>query len=438
MLGRLDLSRDKDSGILIDFLNKRNIGENEELTSRVSEIIRDIRLFGDAKLFYYTKLFDCMDVDEKNIKVSERDIDEAYKRAEPAMLCTIRKACSNIKEYHEKQKTNEYFIRRGNSTVLGQLTRPLEKVGIYVPGGRAPLPSSVLMNAIPAKIAGVGNIIMATPPKNEGINDYVLIAAKEAGVDSIYRMGGAQAIAAMAYGTDSIPRVDKITGPGNDYVALAKKLVYGACDIDMIAGPSEICIIADENARPDYIAADLLSQAEHDPNAALFLITTKSNVIDEVEKALKKQLLKISRRDVAAEAIARNGKAILTEDMDNAIETANIIAPEHLELMISEGGGYVSKIKNAGAIFIGDHSPEPAGDYLAGTNHVLPTCGTARFSSPLGVRDFVKCISYINYGREDLRSDMGDIIRFAMCEGLDAHAASVSIRFGEKNDRKTC
>ncbi len=438
MLARMDLSGDKDLGMLIEFLNKRNIGEDKELTDRVAEIIRDVRLYGDEKLFYYTKLFDGIDLDKKNIKVSEGEIDAAYARAAPAMLQTIRKACSNIREYHEKQKVEEYFIRRGKSTLLGQLIRPLDTVGIYVPGGRAPLPSSVLMNAIPARLAGVRKIVMATPPKKEGVNDYVLIAAKEAGVDEIYTMGGAQAIAAMAYGTGSIPRVDKITGPGNDYVALAKKLVYGACDIDMIAGPSEICIIADKDAKPDYIAADLLSQAEHDPNAALFLITTEKCMMDKVDEALKEQLPGISRRDVAAEAISRNGLSILAEDVDDAIRTADIIAPEHLELMVVDGEKYLTKIKNAGAIFMGDHSPEPAGDYLAGTNHVLPTCGTARFSSPLGLRDFVKCISYIKYSREDLGDDMEDIARFAMCEGLDAHAASVRIRFGVKNDRKTC
>jgi histidinol dehydrogenase len=397
----------------------------------VDDILSDVREFGDSKLFEYTKRFDGVSIDSSNIRITGREISDAYDRISPALLGTIRKAAENIREYHKKQLLEGFCHIKGAGSRLGQIVRPLETVGIYVPGGSAPLPSSVLMNAVPAKIAGVKRIIMATPPKPNGIDPAVLVAAGEAGVDEIYGIGGAQAIAAMAYGTESVPRVDKITGPGNEYVAAAKRAVFGICGIDMVAGPSEICIIADSSADPGYIAADMLSQAEHGAGASSVLISTDRELIDDVINMLEKQLRQLSRKGTAGISLETNGALVYAQDADQALELANIMAPEHLEMLFADADAYVDKVKNAGAVFIGEYSPEPLGDYFAGCDHILPTSGTARFFSPLSVYDFQKRISYINYSREDLYSDKDDIIRFALCEGLDAHANSIRIRFGE-------
>lgn len=434
MLKVFDYGIEGDRMRLKSFIEKRAEGPGPDVTERALKITEDVRIFKDSKLFEYTRKFDGVDLNSSNIRVTEEEIEKACANTAPELTETIRKAAENIRSFHEKQIRGTFLFNKGKGSELGWIIRPIDTVGIYVPGGTAPLPSSVLMNAIPAKIAGVRRIIMVTPPKRNGVDASILAAAKEAGVDEIYRIGGAQAIAALAYGTESVPKVDKITGPGNDYVTAAKRIVCGICGIDMTAGPSEICIVADRFSNRRFIAADMLSQAEHDPNAAAYVITTDRGSISVIEDNIREQLKKLSRKDTAASAIAKNGIAVCTADIEEALEVANSIAPEHLELVFENAEKYIGYVRNAGAVFIGEFSPEPAGDYIAGTNHVLPTCGTARFSSALSVDDFVKKISYIKYTREELYDEKDHIVRFAGCEGLDAHARSIAIRFGEQDD----
>ena len=419
---------------LFDLIRKRNIQTSDEITKKVNEIVDDVRKYKDAAVFDLTYRFDKVSLDASSVRVNKREIEEAYSKVDDALIKTIKKASSNIREYHENQLQKGFLFNKGKNSSVGQIVRPLEIVGIYVPGGTAPLPSSVLMNAIPAKVAGVKRIIMSTPPKNEGLDPALLIAANEAGVDEIFKVGGAQAIAAMAYGTETIPKVDKITGPGNVYVVTAKRIVFGICDIDIIAGPSEICIIADDKSNKEFIAADMLSQAEHDTDSASFLITTEKDVASQLINLINDQLGELNRKKIAKEAIDANGVIIYAKDISEAIEISNMIAPEHLELFFQNADDHIDKIRNAGAVFIGEYSPEPLGDYYAGSNHVLPTSGTARFSSPLGVYDFLKKISYINYSKQDLKDAKENIVRFAEYEGLGAHANSISIRFGEDDD----
>ena len=435
MLKIFDMKKMEEKAALYRYLKDRNSGIDPVIYEKAVRIIKDVKDQGDLKLFEYTLEFDGVELDAKSLVVTEGMIDLAYEKADPEMIDIIKRAAGNIRTYHEKQLSKGYMYQQGNGSVLGQMIRPLEKVGIYIPGGTAPLISSVLMNAIPAKLAGVGKIIMAVPPKKEGLSKYLLIAAREAGVDEIYTMGGAQAIAALAYGTKTVPAVDKITGPGNAYVAAAKKIVFGVCGIDMIAGPSEICIIADNSSDPGYIAADLLSQAEHDTDSSVYLITSDKTLIDKVMDEIENRLLNLERKEIAKKALSDNGYAVLVNDMDEALDIANLIAPEHLELVMDEPDKYVSSVTNAGAVFVGRYTPEAVGDYYAGANHVLPTQGTARFSSPLGVYDFIKRISYIKYSRDDLIEQGEDIIKFAKKEGLGAHAASVATRLGENDDR---
>ena len=435
MLKIFNTKKVEEKTALYRYLKDRNSGIDPVIYEKAARIIKDVKDQGDRKLFEYTLEFDGVELDAKSLVVTEGMIDLAYEKADPEMIDIIKRAAGNIRTYHEKQLSKGYMYQQGNGSVIGQMIRPLEKVGIYIPGGTAPLISSVLMNAIPAKLAGVGKIIMAVPPKKEGLSKYLLIAAREAGVDEIYTMGGAQAIAALAYGTKTVPAVDKITGPGNAYVAAAKKIVFGVCGIDMIAGPSEICIIADNSSDPGYIAADLLSQAEHDTNASVYLITSDKTLIDKVMDEIENRLLNLERKEIAKKALSDNGYAVLVNDMDEALDIANLIAPEHLELVMDEPDKYVSSVTNAGAVFVGRYTPEAVGDYYAGANHVLPTQGTARFSSPLGVYDFIKRISYIKYSRDDLIEQGEDIIKFAKKEGLGAHAASVATRLGENDDR---
>lgn len=411
-------------------LKERSSDANKEITESVKSIIDEVRQKGDEAIFELTKRFDGVTL--KNPEVEKSLIENALNTIEPKLAKAIKKASENIKSFHEKQKEKSWFTAEENGILLGQKVTPLERVGIYVPGGTAPLPSSVLMNAIPAKIAGVKEIIMLTPPgKNGKPNPVILACAKIAGVDRVFQVGGAQAIAAMAYGTGTIPKVDKIAGPGNIFVATAKKMVYGVCDIDMIAGPSEVLIIADDFAKPEYVAADLLSQAEHDTLASAILITTSQNMIKMVSEEIEKQTVKLPRKEIIRKSLANNGAMVLVKSIDEAVDLANEIAPEHLELCVRDPFSLIGAIKNAGAIFLGEYSPEPLGDYMAGPNHVLPTNGTARFYSPLSVGDFVKRSSIISYSREALLNVWQDIAEFAEAESLSAHANSVRIRFQE-------
>jgi histidinol dehydrogenase len=411
-------------------LKERSSDANKEITESVKSIIDEVRQKGDEAIFELTKRFDGVTL--KNPEVEKSLIENALNTIEPKLAKAIKKASENIQSFHEKQKEKSWFTAEENGILLGQKVTPLERVGIYVPGGTAPLPSSVLMNAIPAKIAGVKEIIMLTPPgKNGKPNPVILACAKIAGVDRVFQVGGAQAIAAMAYGTGTIPKVDKIAGPGNIFVATAKKMVYGVCDIDMIAGPSEVLIIADDFAKPEYVAADLLSQAEHDTLASAILITTSQNMIKMVSEEIEKQTVKLPRKEIIRKSLANNGAMVLVKSIDEAVDLANEIAPEHLELCVRDPFSLIGAIKNAGAIFLGEYSPEPLGDYMAGPNHVLPTNGTARFYSPLSVGDFVKRSSIISYSREALLNVWQDIAEFAEAESLSAHANSVRIRFQE-------
>ena len=426
------LSEDTKKDILENLL-KRSPNSYGKFEASVAAILADVKEKGDEAVFDYTKRFDGADINAGNIVVTKEEIDEAYSLVDKQLVEVIRKALVNIREYHAKQKQYSWFDSTPNGTILGQKVTPLIRVGVYVPGGKAAYPSSVLMNIIPAKVAGVSQIIMTTPPGKDGrVNPGTLVAANEAGVDVIYKVGGAQAIAAMAYGTDSIRKVDKIVGPGNIYVALAKKAVYGHVSIDSIAGPSEILVIADETANPRYVAADLLSQAEHDEMASAILITTSEELADKVSKEIDGFVAELSRSEIISKSLENYGYILIAKDIDEAVETANEIASEHLEIVTKDPFTVMTKIRNAGAIFLGEYSSEPLGDYFAGPNHVLPTNGTAKFFSPLGVDDFIKKSSIISYSREALEPIHEDIIKFANAERLTAHANSIKVRFENK------
>lgn len=433
MINILDLTRDENglkANELYKKLTQRTKTQNgSSIIKIVADILENVSFNGDDALREYSRKFDQAEIEE--ITVSAEEISEAYKKIDPELLETVKRAKQNIQCFHEKQLQNSWINPSENGTVLGQLVRPLDKVGLYVPGGTAPLISSVLMTAVPAKVAGVKTMIMCTPPSKDGsINPAMLVAAREAGIDMVFRVGGAQAIAAMAYGTESVPAVDKICGPGNVYVSTAKRLIFGDCDTDMFAGPSEILVIADSTAKPEYVAADLLSQAEHDKLASSVLITNEPKLIEQVVVQLEKQFASLSRGSITEKSLKDFGYAILVDSIDNAIELSNKIAPEHLEICVEEPMSLLGRIKNAGAIFVGNYSPEPLGDYMAGPSHVLPTSGTARFSSPVNVDQFVKKSSLIYYNRSALEKTSGDIIRFAEAELLDAHANAIKVRFG--------
>lgn len=428
----LQLSEETKSNILEDLL-KRSPNSYGEYEERVAAIINTVREQGDEAVFSYTKRFDGADIDAAHIVVTEEEIKEAYETVDPTLLDVIRKALVNIREYHEKQRQYSWFDSKDNGIILGQKVTPLKRVGVYVPGGKAVYPSSVLMNVLPAKVAGVDEIIMTTPPSKDGkICASTLVAAKEAGVDRIYKVGGAQAIAAMAFGTASIPKVDKIVGPGNIYVALAKKAVFGHVSIDSIAGPSEILVLADESADPRFVAADLLSQAEHDEMASAILVTTSPTLAEQVSAEVDKFVAVLSRKEIIQKSLDNYGYILVAESEEEAIETANDIASEHLEIVMKEPFTVMTKIRNAGAIFLGTYSSEPLGDYFAGPNHVLPTNGTAKFFSALSVDDFIKKSSIISYSREALEPIYKDIVQFAECEQLTAHANSIRVRFEDQ------
>lgn len=415
---------------ILDQLLKRSPDSYPEAEARVQEILADVKQNGDAAVFRYTKQFDGVEITAENIRVTDEEIEAAYQEIEPGLLEVIRRSLVNIRTYHERQRRSSWFESTENGTMLGQKITPLGVVGVYVPGGKAVYPSSVLMNVVPAKVAGVKRIVMVTPPGKDGrIPVTTLVAAKEAGVDEIYKVGGAQAVAALAFGTESIPKADKITGPGNIYVALAKKAVYGHVSIDSVAGPSEILVLADETADPRYVAADLLSQAEHDEMASAILITTSEALAQAVLVEIEGFLQTLSRAEIIRKSLEQYGFILLTENMEEAIETANRIASEHLEIITENAFEVMMKIKNAGAIFIGPYSSEPLGDYFAGPNHVLPTNGTAKFFSPLSVDDFIKKSSIVYYSREALEPVHQDIITFAEAEHLTAHANSIRVRF---------
>lgn len=417
---------------LLSDLLKRSPNHYGEFIDRVNDIIDNVRTNGDAAIFDYTKRFDGAEINASNIRVTKDEIEEAYTLVDPELIDVIRKALVNIREYHEKQRQYSWFDSKPNGTMLGQKVTPLATTGVYVPGGKAVYPSSVLMNVIPAKVAGVKKIVMVTPPGKDGkVNPNTLVAANEAGADEIYKVGGAQAIAALAFGTESIPKVDKIVGPGNIYVALAKKAVYGYVSIDSIAGPSEILVLADETANPRYVAADLLSQAEHDELASAILVTTSKELADAVSVEVDKFIAELSRKEIMSKSVENYGYILVAESMQDAIDAANDIASEHLEIMTKNPFEVMTKIQNAGAIFIGEYSSEPLGDYFAGPNHILPTNGTAKFFGPLSVDDFVKKSSIIYYSREALEPIHKDIIKFAESEQLTAHANSIKVRFEE-------
>lgn len=432
---KLDESSKKN--ILNDLL-KRSPNNYDNFADSVNAILANVKENGDKALFQYTKDFDKADINASNIKVTEEEIKEAYDRLEnPELVQVIRRSLKNIKEYHEKQKQYSWFDSKPDGSILGQKVTPLSRVGVYVPGGKAAYPSSVLMNVIPAKVAGVEQIVMVTPPGKDGkVNPNTLVAANEAGVDVIYKVGGAQAIAALAYGTETIAKVDKIVGPGNIYVALAKKAVFGYVSIDSVAGPSEILVLADETANPRYVAADLLSQAEHDELASAILVTTSEELANKVSEYVDMFVSKLKRKEILQKSLDNYGYILVTDTMQAAIDTANDIASEHLEIVTKNPFDTMTRIKNAGAIFLGENSSEPLGDYFAGPNHVLPTNGTAKFFSPLSVDDFIKKSSIISYSREALEPLSEDIQKFAKAEGLTAHANSIRVRFEENDDIK--
>jgi histidinol dehydrogenase len=417
-----------DFGSLIQEKLNRQAGSLEAVDRTVKEIMEEVKKNGDQALLDYTEKFDHVRL--TNLKVTKEEIEAALDNADPEFLSVLQTAKENITAYHEKQLEKSWYSTDGNGIVLGQQITPLKRVGTYVPGGKAAYPSSVLMNVIPAVVAGVSEIVMTAPPRPDGqIDANTLTAAAVAGVTEIYKVGGAQAIAALTYGTETIPPVDKIVGPGNIYVARAKKFAFGQVDIDMIAGPSEICVIADESANPSFVAADLLSQAEHDEMAASVLITDSKKLADKVQKELEKQLNQLERESIARTALQDYGHIFIVENLEDGYELANELAPEHLELMVPNAFEQLAKVRNAGAIFLGPFSPEPLGDYFAGPNHTLPTSGTAKFSSPLGTYDFIKRSSVIYYNEKELEKVKDQIITFAEEEGLTAHANSVRIRF---------
>ena len=425
----IELNSETKKNILEDLL-KRSPNQYEEYAAVVANILNDVKENKDQALFTYTERFDKTILTKDTIRVTDEEIEEAYQKVDPAVLDVIRKAIKNIETYHIKQKQYGWFDTTENGTILGQKITPISAVGVYVPGGKAAYPSSVLMNVIPAKVAGVDRIAMTTPPGKDGkVFEGTLVAAKEAGVTEIYKVGGAQAIAALAYGTESIRKVDKIVGPGNIYVALAKKAVYGHVSIDSIAGPSEILVLADETANPRFVAADLLSQAEHDELASAILITTSKELAEQVSIEIDQFVKQLSRAEIIQKSLDNYGYLMVAKDMAEAIETANEIASEHLEIMTKDPFMVMTKIKNAGAIFIGEYSSEPLGDYMAGPNHILPTNGTAKFFSPLSVDDFIKKSSIIAYSKEALEPIYKDIVTFANSESLTAHANSIAVRF---------
>ena len=422
---------------ILENLLKRSPNNYGKFESAVADILVQVKEKGDEALFSFTREFDKVDITPETIRVTEEEIQEAYQAVDASLLEVIKKALVNIRSYHEKQRQNSWFTSTENGTMLGQKVTPLNRVGVYVPGGKAVYPSSVLMNIVPAKVAGVPHIVMTTPPGKDGkVNPSTLVAAKEAGADEIYKVGGAQAIGALAYGTASIPKVDKIVGPGNIFVALAKKAVYGHVRIDSIAGPSEILVLADETANAHYVAADLLSQAEHDEMASAILITTSPELAKKVEEEIQGYLKVLSRREIIEKSLENFGYILIAEDMDEAIEAANEIASEHMEIVTKNAFEVMMKVRNAGAIFIGEYSSEPLGDYFAGPNHVLPTNGTAKFFSPLSVDDFIKKSSIVYYSRSALKEIHKDIIQFATSEQLTAHANSIAVRFEEEKDQE--
>lgn len=426
------LDQDTKKNLLEDLL-KRSPNQYSAYEKDVAKILEDVKREGDEALFGYTARFDGAHLDAETVRVTEQEIQEAYDQVDEELLGIIRRALHNIRTYHEKQRQNSWFDSRPDGTILGQKVTALARVGVYVPGGKAAYPSSVLMNIAPAKAAGVDEIIMVTPPdKNGKVTPTTLVAAKEAGADVVYKIGGAQAIGALAYGTESIPKVDKIVGPGNIYVALAKKAVYGHVSIDAIAGPSEILVIADDSANPSYVAADLLSQAEHDELASAILVTTSEELADAVSKEVDRFTAQLSRKEIIQKSLDNYGYILIAESMDEAISIANEIASEHLEIQTKNPYDVMTKIRNAGAIFIGEYSSEPLGDYFAGPNHVLPTNGTAKFFSPLSVDDFIKKSSIIAYSKEALEKVHEDIESFAAAERLTAHANSIHVRFNKE------
>ena len=414
---------------LLSTLLKRSPNQYAQYEGTVAQIVDDIREKGDEALFAYTEKFDHILLDPESVKVTEEEIEEAYRAVDPALLDVIRKALVNIRTYHEKQRRYSWFDSQENGILLGQKITPLQRVGVYVPGGKAVYPSSVLMNVVPAKVAGVPQIIMTTPCRDGKVSPNTLVAAHEAGADVIYKVGGAQAIAAMAHGTQTIPKVDKIVGPGNIFVALAKKAVYGFVGIDSIAGPSEITVLADETANPRYVAADLLSQAEHDELASSILVTTSESLAQAVSQEVDGFLQVLSRREIISKSLENYGYILLVDSLEEGIMTVDQIAPEHLEIVTANPFDTMTRVHNAGAMFLGSCSSEPLGDYFAGPNHILPTNGTARFFSPLGVDDFVKKSSIVYYSEEALRAVHTDIETFAKAEELTAHANSVAVRF---------
>jgi len=428
MLSIIRYNQDDGKNIIKKLLERNNF-EYGNVQNIVNEIILNVKKKGDNALFEYTSKFDNFNLDKDTIKVSEDEIKQAYCNVDDELIKVIKKSAKRIKAFHEKQKLNSWLEPDKNGEMLGQLIRPLEKVGVYVPGGKAAYPSSVLMNVIPAKVAGVENIIMTTPIQKNGlINANTIVAADIAGVNAIYKVGGAQAVAALAFGTESIPKVDKIVGPGNIFVALAKRSVYGYVNIDSVAGPSEILIIADETANPVYVAADLLSQAEHDELASAILITTDIKLAENVQKEINVQAEKLERKEIIKKSLKNYGAIILVENIEQAIELSNAIAPEHMEICIKEPFNALTKIQNAGAVFLGNYTPEPLGDYMAGPNHVLPTGSTARFFSPLSVDDYIKKSSILSFSKKALLDLGDDVIKFAQAEGLTAHANSIKVR----------
>ncbi len=425
----LKLTEETKKELLGNLLN-RNPASYSEYEKTVDEIINDIRNNGDKALFDYTLKFDKCSLDAATVKISRQEIDEAYKSLDPEFIEVMKRSAANIRAFHEKQKRNTWIDTKADGSILGQRILPIEISGVYVPGGKAAYPSSVLMNVVPAKVAGVERIVMCTPPGKDGkVNPGTLVAADIAGVTESYKVGGAQAIAAMAFGTQSIPKVDKITGPGNIFVALAKKACFGHVSIDSIAGPSEILVLADETANPRFVAADLLSQAEHDEMASAILVTTSQEIADKVLDEIEGFLKVLERSEIIRKSLDNYGYIFVAENMNDAIDAANAVASEHLEIITANPFEIMTKIKNAGAIFLGDYSSEPLGDYYAGPNHILPTNRTARFFSPLSVDDFVKKTSIISYSKDALAKVHEDIELFAKQEGLTAHANSISVRF---------
>lgn len=424
---KLKYPADKDK--IKKILEKNSFDFQDNRSKSVEEIVNNVRENGDKAVLDYTARFDGAELE--SLKVSQDEIEEAYKLVDDNYIASLQKSIKNVSDFHRRQLRNNWFDY--NNGMTGQLINPLARIGAYVPGGRAAYPSSVVMTVIPAKVAGVEEIVVVSPPDKEGkANPHTLVAASEAGVDEIYKIGGAQAVAALAFGTETINPVDKIVGPGNIYVTLAKKMVYGVVDIDMLAGPSEVLILADQSANPEFAAADLLSQAEHDPLAVSTLVTTDEKLADKTIEAVEEQLQELSRKEIAETAIEDNCTIILVEDLETGLELVNLFAPEHFELIVEEPFKYLGKVKNAGAIFIGDYSSEPLGDYMAGPNHVLPTGGTARYASPLNTDDFLKKSSIIYYQKSELAEVKDDVIRLAELEGLDAHARAIKVRFSDE------